>query len=158
MCLVDPTSQSGVQTLSAERNLTTGDTTIMRNGVKTRISDVTSGVPVASNADWYIRGEPFSIGYDKNKLMFVTVGSARTIDANDLDFIGTVNGMPVFAERQDVTPPLDQLGPNADLNRLVGESKDVHTALDKVKAIYVPLSATGCVFQELDKQVAVRKY
>lgn len=157
VCMIDLTYVGGVRNITATHNLTTGDTTIMRNGDKVRLSDATANIPTVSGSPWYISGAPFEIGMAPNRLMYVPVGGARVIEPSDLNILGTVNGLPVFADRMTVTPGLTNLGPNADLNRLVSESSDVRHALDTVNVIYVPLQPTGCVFQALQKQTEVRK-
>jgi hypothetical protein len=157
VCMIDLTYVGGVRNVTATRNLTTGDTTIMRNGDKVRLSDATANIPTVSGSPWYISGAPFEIGMAPNRLMYVPVGGARVIEPSDLNILGTVNGLPVFADRMTVTPGLTNLGPNADLNRLVTESADARHALETVNVIYVPLQPTGCVFQALQKQTEVRK-
>jgi hypothetical protein len=143
--------------LTAQRNLSTGDTTVIRNGVATPLSQAVGPVPVAGNASWFTRGEPLQIGSDENKVLYVTIGSARVIDANLLVSVGTVNGMPVYAERENLASALQTLGPNSDLSHTVNENKDVRAALENTRVLYAPLQTTGCVFQALELQVPVRK-
>ena len=157
VCVVDVTAPTGLAVLTGERNLQTGDTTVIRSGVATPISAAVGNVIVAGSADWFVRGEPLGIGTDKNKLIFLPVGSSRVIDANELDFIGTVNGLAVYVDRTVKTGALAVLGPNTDVTMIVNQNKGVHDALDKVTTLYVPASGSGCVFQEMARQQAVRK-
>jgi hypothetical protein len=143
--------------ITATRHLTTGDTTVMKNGESVELRDAVGMIPVASNAPWYVSGGPLEIGSGTNRLVYLSVGGARQIEASDLAYLGTVNGMPVFADRVTLAPGLTNLGPNTDLNRLVTESSDARHALETVTTIYVPLQPTGCVFQALQKQVEIRK-
>ena len=82
---------------------------------------------------------------------------ASLIEANQLAYIGNVNGMPVYMERARLSPPLENLGPNSDLSRAVTDSKDVFKALEGVNMVYVPTQTTGCTFQPLQFQEPVRK-
>jgi hypothetical protein len=157
VCVIDPTYAGGVRNITATRNLTTGDTTVMRNGDKVPLSQITANVPTVSGSPWYISGAPFEIGMAPNRLLYVSVGGARMIEPSDLAYLGNVNGLPVFADRMTLSPGLTNLGPNTDLNRIVVESADARHALEQVNVIYVPLQPTGCVFQALQKQVEVRK-
>ncbi len=157
VCVVDPTYAQGLRTITATRHLSTGDTTVMKNGQKMPLAEAVANVPVAGTSTWYVSGAPLEIGMAPTRLQYVSVGGARNIEANELAFIGTVNGIAVFADRLTLAPGLTNLGPNTDLNRIVMESPDARKALETVSVIYVPLQPTGCVFQALQKQVEVRK-
>jgi hypothetical protein len=157
VCMIDLTYAGGVRNVTAMRNLTTGDTTIMKNGDRVRISDATANIPIVSGSPWYISGAPFEIGSVPNRILYLTVGGARMIEPSDLSILGTVNGLPVFADRMTLPPGLANLGPNTDLNQLVVVSSDARHALETVSVIYVPLQPTGCVFQALQRQPEVRK-
>lgn len=157
VCVVDPTYAQGLRTISATRHLSTGDTTVMKNGHKMPLAEAVANVPVAGNSSWYISGAPLEIGMAPNRLQYVSVGGARNIEAGELAYIGTVNSVPVFADRLTLAPGLANLGPNTDLNQLVMASPDARKALETVSVIYVPLQPTGCVFQALQKQQEVRK-
>lgn len=157
VCVVDPTYAGGLRLITATRNLTTGDTTVMKNGDRVQLSEAVGNIPVAANSSWYVSGAPLMIGMTPNTVNYLTVGGARTIEPNDLAFIGTINGIPVFADRLTLAPGLANLGPNTDLNQLVMRSEDARKALETVNVIYVPLQPIGCVFQALQLQPQVRK-
>ncbi|MGH7463404.1 MAG: hypothetical protein ACREMA_20540, partial [Longimicrobiales bacterium] len=157
VCVVDPTYAQGLRTITATRNLSTGDTTVVKNGNRMSLSEAMGNVPVAGNAAWYTSGAPLEIGSAPHIFKYLTVGGTRNIEAGELAYIGTINGIAVFADRLTLAPGLANLGPNTDLSRLVMESADARTALETVSVIYVPVQATGCVFQALQKQVEVRK-
>jgi hypothetical protein len=157
VCVIDPTYAGGVRNITATRHLSTGDTTVMKNGQSVPLSVAVGTVPVASNSTWYISGAPLEIGTAPNRLVYVSVGGARMINPDELAYLGTINGMPVFADRLTLAPVLMNLGPNTDLNRLVTESSGAREALESVTTVYVPLQPTGCVFQAMQKQVEVRK-
>jgi hypothetical protein len=157
VCVVDPTSAEGVRNITATRNLTTGDTTVMKNGSSMSLSSALGNVPVAGNADWYIRGAPLQIGMGPKPLQFTPVGGERHIEASQLAYLGTVNGMPVFADRSTVAPGLTNLGPNTDLNRLLTESEDARKAFESVSVLYVPTQPSGCAFTAVQKVQEVRK-
>jgi hypothetical protein len=158
VCVVDPTYAQGLRTITATRNLSTGDTTVMKNGQKMPLAEAVGNVPVAGNATWYVSGAPLEIGLVTSpKIQYVSVGGARNIEAGELAYIGTVNGIPVFADRLTLAPGLANLGPNTDLNQLIATSPDARKALETVAVIYVPLQPTGCVFQAMQKQQEIRK-
>jgi len=157
VCIVDPMYAQGLRTITATRNLSTGDTTVVKNGDRMPLSQLVANVPVASNSSWYISGAPLEIGMAPNKIQYVSVGGARHIEAGELAYIGTVNSIPVFADRLTLAPGLANLGPNTDLNQLTTASPDARKALETVAVIYVPLQPTGCVFQALQKQQEIRK-
>jgi hypothetical protein len=157
VCVLDINAGGGLRTVNALRKLDTGDTIVVRNGEPTPLRAAVGTVPIAADASWFIRGEPLTIGADKTKLMYLSVGTPQTLAAENLAFLGTVDGMPVYADKSAAVSPLDVLGPNTDLSKAVVESKNVYTALDNVKTVYVPMNTVGCLFQPLERQAPVRK-
>ena len=152
VCVVDPTLGPGLRTETATITIATGDTTVMVNGTATPLRSAFTGVPVASGAQWYVQGQPLTIGSGRNSLGYVSFGSARNIDSGDLTFVGTVNGLPVYANKSDVTS-LTIPSPAVD----IGGNTAVVTGLRNVQVLYVPVSAYGCNFQPIQLQQAVRK-
>jgi hypothetical protein len=124
----------------------------MINGTATPLAQAYTSVPVASGATWYVQGQPLTIGTGSSSLAYVSFGSARNIDAGDLAYVGTVNGLPVYANRTDVAT-LTIPSPAAEIST----NPDLITGLRKVQVLYVPLTATGCNFQPLQIQEQVRK-
>jgi hypothetical protein len=97
------------------------------------------------------------------KVEFATYGTARTIEAGDLAFLGTVNGVPVYADKDEVKDVIDELNElnraqaGTDLGKILEEHKDLRNNMEDIKVIYVPLYSTGCVFQGVQRQEEVRK-
>ncbi len=150
VCTVNPAT--GLTTTTATFNPATNDTTVIINGNTMPIAQAYTNVPVASNATWYVQGQPLVIGTGRGALNYVSFGSARNIDMNDLTYVGTVNGLPVFANRSDVTsltipnPPVE-----------ISTNPTLVTGLRNVQVLYVPLTSYGCNFQPLQVQQQVRK-
>jgi hypothetical protein len=141
----------------------TGDTLITVNGQRVPLRTATSGVIVASNASWYVSGAPLVMNIGSERVELATTGTPRMVTATDLAFLGTINGLPVYAdadEVQDVREELAELNRaqrGTDLGKLLSEHKDIREDLADVKVFYVPLQPTGCVFQALQVQEQVRK-
>lgn len=166
VCVVDPTEPAGFRMVTASRILSgsqMGDTLVTVNGQRVPFRSTLGNVIVASNADWYVRGQPLSWMVDKNKIEYVTYGSSQMIESGELAFLGTVNGIPVYADKDDVADIRDELNDlnraqrGADLTRIMSEHKDLRAELAKVRVLYVPLQPAGCVFQPLQLQEPVRK-
>jgi hypothetical protein len=85
------------------------------------------------------------------------------IDAGQLSYLGLVNGYPVYADRDEVADinsalaELRRADARRDLGNILDERKDLRDELDDVKRLYVPLQATGCVFQTFQMIEQVRK-
>ncbi|HEX9106054.1 MAG TPA: hypothetical protein VF832_02470 [Longimicrobiales bacterium] len=150
VCTVNPTT--GLTSTTVSINPATNDTTVMINGQNMALAQAYTSVPVASGATWYVQGQPLVIGSGRDALNYVSYGSARNIDMNDLTYVGTVNGLPVFANRSDVTN-LTIPNPVVDIS----SNPTLITGLRNVQVVYVPLTAYGCNFQPLQIQQAVRK-
>lgn len=157
VCVVDPMAPGGLKTIEATHNLSTGDTTVMQNGDRVPLSQAYANVPTVTTADWYMQGRPLEIGTGTNRLRYVSFGGARVIEPSDLGFLGTVNGLPVYADRTTLGV-VEGLTPGTDLSMAVDQRPMLRQALqEKVQVAYVPVSATGCVFQPLQLQAEVRK-
>jgi hypothetical protein len=161
VCVVDPTAPGGIRMQSATL-VASRDTMIMVDGTDRPLSTAIGTVSVASNADWYVRGEPLTITIGNRRAEFATYGSARIVEASDLAFLGTVNGIPVYADRNDVADVIDELDElnrtnPKDLGQILEENRELRDEIDDVKVLYVPMHATGCVFQAVQRQEDVRK-
>lgn len=162
VCVVDPTAPGGIRMQAA--TLVEGkDTVISVGGTDRPFRESVGNVMVATNADWYVAGQPLTMTVGKSKVEFATYGTPRVVEANDLAFLGTVNGYPVYADRDDVNDVLDELNDlnkaqaGRDLGEILNQQKDLREALSDVKVLYVPMNATGCVFQAVQRQEEVRK-
>jgi hypothetical protein len=156
VCVVDPTATGGLRTVTATHNLTTNDTTVMVNGTSLPLSQSVGTVPVASNATWYVQGQPLVIGSGRTTVRYVAFGSPRMITASDLTYLGTVNGLPVYADRNGVSGVVATTAPG-DISMNVNQNRAYFTGLENVSVLYVPMQSTGCVFQPVQIQQQVRK-
>jgi hypothetical protein len=162
VCVIDPTAPGGIRMQTA--TLIEGrDTVITVGGTDRPFRESVGNVMVASNADWYVRGQPLAMNIGTQKVEFATYGTARTIEATDLAFLGTVNGVPVYADKDEVQDVIEELNElnraqaGTDLGKILEEHKDLREDLEDVKVVYVPLYSTGCVFQGVQRQEEVRK-
>lgn len=161
VCVIDPTAPGGVRMQSAM--LVAGrDTVISVDGADRPLSTAIGNVAVASNADWYVRGEPLTITIGNRRAEFATYGSTRFIEATDLAFLGTVNGVPVYADRNDVAEVIEEMDElnrtnPRDLGLILEENRELREEINDVRVLYVPMHATGCVFQAVQRQEDVRK-
>ena len=157
VCVVDPNYAQGLRTVTATYDRTRGDTTVISNGQSIPLSAAVANVPVAGTSSWYISGAPLVIGSGTSSLQYTATGSERLIEPTQLAYIGTAGGIPVFADRSTLPPVLANLGPNTDLNNLMAQAGGARTALATVPILYVPVRATGCAFQPMQKMQEVRK-
>lgn len=162
VCVVDPTAAGGIR--MQEAYLVGGrDTVVVINGEDRPFATSVGTVTVASNADWYVRGQPLTVGTGTTRMEFVTYGSPRMISSGDLAYLGVVNGMPVYADRKDVEDVIDELNElnkakqGTDLGQILEEQRELRGELDDLKVLYAPVSPTGCVFQAVQRQEEVRK-
>jgi opacity protein-like surface antigen len=163
VCVVDPTSSSGIRTQNAIFLPERGDTMVIVNGQRTLLRNSVGTVMVARDADWYIRGQPLVMNVGNRRVEYLTYQGARHIDADRLAFLGTINGYPVYADRDevaDIVVPIQTLRaerPGADLGTLLVNRRDLRDRVADVRYLYVPLEPTGCVFQTVQVMEQVRK-
>ena len=160
VCVVDPTTTSGLRTVNALYLPDSRDTVVVVGMDRRPLRDAIGTVSVASTSDWYIRGEPMAINFGANRWEYVSYGSSRVIDSNQLVFLGTVNGVPVYADANDVADfrtEISTIAPNQTLDQTLANNATLRGELDDVRVLYVPLQPTGCVFQAVTRQEEVRK-
>lgn len=161
VCVIDPTQPGGIR-MQAAYLVGGRDTVVVVNGVDQPFSSSLGNVMVASNADWFIRGQPLTVMTGgKSKLEYATYGTTRVIEPTELAFVGTVNGLPVYADRNDVAEFIAELEPmtrsGRDLGMILSENKTLREEFSHVKVLYVPMNPSGCTFQAVQLQEEVRK-
>ena len=163
VCVVDPTVRSGLRMQSAYYRPATRDTVVMMNGNRVPLNNAVGSVMVVRDADWYVRGEPLVLTVGNERFEYTSYQGARRIEANDLAYLGTVNGYPVYADRDEVADVVDALADardadrTADLGRILDERDDLRDEINDVEYLYVPVESTGCVFQALQPMAPVLK-
>jgi hypothetical protein len=139
------------------------DTVVVVSGADRPFRETVGNVMVAANAPWYVQGQPLTMTVGRGRAEFATYGAARVVEANDIAYVGTINGFPVYADRDDVADILDELTElnraraGTDLGVILNENRTLRTEFNNVKVLYVPTNATGCVFQAVQRQEEVRK-
>jgi hypothetical protein len=139
------------------------DTFVVVGDTRTPISQAVGNVTVATGSDWYVRGQPLVMTVGRTPVQFTTYGSTQVISDQDVVFIGTVNGFPVYADRDDVADEINELNelnrtrPGTDLGVLLNEQRALRTSLEDVRMFYVPVYGYGCVFQGVQRAEPVIK-
>jgi hypothetical protein len=135
---------------------------VMSNGQRVPLNSTFGNVTVASNADWFVQGRPLAMTFGTERTQFTSYGNSRMIEANDLSYLGTVSGVPVYADRSDVegfSSSLSEARRNRgnELGNAVTAGSNVATGIRNLRVVYVPLQPTGCVFQAMQRIEEVRK-
>jgi len=162
VCVVDPTAPGGIRMQTATL-IDNRDTVVVVGGSDRPFRESVGNVMVATNADWYVQGRPLTMTIGTGKAEFATYGTPRMVEATDLAYLGTVNGYPVYADKDDVNDVIGEINDlnkaqsGRDLGEILNQQKDLREALSDVKVLYVPMNATGCVFQAVQRQEEVRK-
>jgi len=163
VCIIDPTAAGGIRSEAAVYRPDTRDTLVTVNGQRVPLGNAVGNVAVASNSTWYLQGQPLVITVGEERIQFLTYGGARVVQPSDLALLGTVNGLPVYADADQVShirAQLDELNRpqrGADLGQILEQHRDLNAQLEDVTTLYVPIQPTGCVFQAVQRQEQVRK-
>jgi hypothetical protein len=163
VCVVDVTADNGLRMQQATYLVESGDTIVTVNGQRQPLSSAVGTVVVAGNQDWYVRGAPLAVNVGRTDYEFLTYQGARNISADNLTYLGTVNGLPVYADRDQVADIRMDLATarteagSAELSTVLSDRANLREAVDALQVVYVPLQPTGCVFQPLQRQQQVRK-
>lgn len=164
VCVIDPNAANGLEVVSAIYLPASRDTLVEVAGQRRPLSStLPTNVMMATQADWFVRGEPLTLMIaPKVNLEYTTWQSARIIDPSDITYLGLARGLPVYAANQDVMTVSNQLPmlrqqTNSDLSTMLQKSRDLRQVIEKVQYLYVPLQPTGCVFQTVRQVEQVRK-
>lgn len=163
VCVIDPGEVSGFRTVEATYYPVEGDTLAFQNGQEVAIDRVAGNAEVASESDWYIAGRPLVVAVDGGQTEYVAYMGPRRIESYQLAYLGTVDGLPVYANASE-TATFDaelrrarQADPNAELEDFLEDDPAVRNAFNDIEVLYVPLERTGCVFQAVQRVEEVRK-
>ena len=157
VCVIDP--QTGeIREVSAIYRPSTGDTLVMMNGDRVDLETAypTTAPVYARNASWFIAGQPLAIDVMGQRYEWVTFGGTRIIDPDDLVLLGRVNGLPVYADADDVMTVRGRLNGNAELEDVMERDAEVREVVDNLDVVYVAVDI-NCVFQPLRRLEEVRK-
>ncbi len=153
LCALSPHSSAGLRHLEALRIEGHADTLALVEGRRLPLSEVVGEVPTARQTAWFSAKKPLVLAVGPRTLRYQIYDVGRVIEAGDLAYLGTLDGMPVYAAAADVAPVEKELKPllaeDRDLAHLLVKSAALRTQLRAVDVLYVPLTRTGCVFQPL---------
>ncbi|MGH7477436.1 MAG: hypothetical protein ACRELD_14310 [Longimicrobiales bacterium] len=160
VCVVDPGTDFGISDVDALYVPDTRDTVVLIYDQRLPLSAALASVMVAPQADWYVAGRDLVIAVGDRAMRFAARGGARQIAAEDLAYLGDVDGLPVYASRVE-TPDLRQLLARdrraRNTNELVdvlAQDPDLEARFAQIDLLYVPLQATHCIFQGLERASA----
>jgi hypothetical protein len=162
VCVVDPTAPGGLR-MQTVTVVESRDTFVVSGDTRRPFRETVGNVTVATGASWYTSGQPLVMTIGNQRVEYTTYGSSRMIAAQDLAYLGTINGFPVYADADDVADVISELNelnrsrPGTDLGTLLDEQRTLRENLEDVTVLYVPVYNTGCVFQGVQRQEEVRK-
>jgi hypothetical protein len=162
VCVIDPTAPGGIR-MQTVTVVESRDTFVVSGDARRPFRETVGSVTVATGADWYTRGQPLVMNIGNQRVEFATYGSSRMISSQDLAYLGTINGFPVYADADEVSDVIGELNelnrtrPGTDLGTLLDEQRTLRENLEDVTVLYVPVYSTGCVFQGVQRQEEVRK-
>lgn len=153
LCALAPRSTNGLRRLEALRIEGHADTLALVEGRRLPLSEVVGEVPTARQAAWFSAKKPLTLTVGPRTLRFQIYDVGRVIGAGDLAYLGTLDGLPVYAAAADVASMEKELklllAEDHDLTHVLARSTALRTRLRATDVLYVPLSRTGCVFQPL---------
>jgi hypothetical protein len=163
VCVIDPAAPNGIRMQEAffrhEQRDTVVDAAGQRVALRTQVTDV----PTAARADWYVRGEPLSFMVGTRRMEFHTYQTPRQIEANMLTYLGRVNGVPVYADRDQAQRFATQLQAartaraDHDLAAMLTANTELRDGVADLGVLYVPMQTIGCIFQGLQAMEEVGK-
>lgn len=153
LCALSPHSANGLRRLEALRIDGHADTLALVEGRRLPLSEVVGEVPTARQAAWFSAKKPLTLAVGGRTLRFQIYDVGRVIGAGDLAYLGTLDGLPVYAAAADVASMEKELklllAEDHDLTHVLARSTALRTRLRATDVLYVPLTRTGCVFQPL---------
>jgi hypothetical protein len=160
VCVVDPATGSGLRTVSAVRSAS-GDTLVETPAGRRPLASTLPTITTVSTAEWFTRGEPVTLRLSAESTVEYTAWQApRTIEPGALTYLGSVQGMPVYAASEAVTDDvLRYLRANPGVRASLEGVADPAVAREiaNIQYLYVPVQRTGCHFQIVQRLEPVRK-
>lgn len=166
VCVVDPAAPGGLRMVNALYRHETRDTVVTEMGDTLSFATTTPAtVTLAPSTTWYVEGQPLTLEFERapRRVEYLTVGTSRVVPASDLAYLGNVNGVPVYASRNDVAEVSEQWNEalearaTGDMEDILEQNRELRDAFDDIEVLYVPVEPYGCVFQALQRQEEVRK-
>ena len=163
VCVIDPTSDTGVRTVQAIYLVDSGDTVVVQGANRVALRTTTGNVVVAPDASWYVAGEPLVFTVSDARTEFVSYGGARVIPSGSLAYLGNQNGIAVYADADDVADVREQWrelrGANrtGDVDDILEQRAELVEEFGEIEFLYVPMDPVGCVFQALQRVEEVIK-
>lgn len=163
VCVIDPTQDTGIRSVQAIYLVDEGDTVVVQGTNRVALRSTTGNVVVAPSASWYVAGEPLVFTVDDGRTEFVSYGGARVIPAGSLAYLGTQNGIAVYADADDVADVNEQWRELRNANRagdvddILENRAELVEEFNEIEFLYVPMDPVGCVFQALQRVEEVGK-
>lgn len=153
LCALAPTTPAGLRTIPALRVEGSADTLAVVDGHRVGLGEAVGHVTVAGDEAWFTAGKTLDILVGGRLVRYGIYDRGRIIDAADLAYVGTSGGLAVFVaagEVEKVRAELAQrLARGHDLPVLLAVSPAIRAAFRQIQVLYVPVHATGCIFQPL---------
>jgi hypothetical protein len=178
MCTVNANGQ--LEMVNATRDLGTREIFVTRNGQRSAfVTAYPANDPYyVQNSSWYVSSRPLIISLEPttgtrtdatvelpaNRIELVNFGSTTPMMSNDLVWVGSVHGTPLYAKRADVSSDLmpdltAKLRTSGDLEVVLGDSAfaDRYTAGIPTFYMAVAPGENECTFQPVSSTRVVRR-
>ena len=155
LCTLHPTSAHGLRTLEAVRRAGEADTFAILDKRRVPLGEAIGDVRVAGQTAWFRARRNLEVPLGPGRLprRFAIYDVGRIIEGGQLTYLGTVDGLPVFAAAADVAAVRAELvkllETGTDLPRLLAANAPLRASFRALEVVYVPLRPSGCVFQAL---------
>ncbi len=155
LCMLHPASVHGLRTVEAVRRVGEPDTFAILDDRRVPLDRAIGDVRVAGQTAWFRarRDLEVPLGGGRAPRRFAIYDVSRIIEGGQLTYLGTVDGLPLFAASDDAAPMRAELGKllatDTDLPKLLASNARLRNAFRALQVVYVPLRPTGCVFQAL---------
>lgn len=153
LCVLAPDSEYGLRTLQAVRPVDRRDTLAVIGGRRIPLAEAVGAVPVASQASWFAAGRTLDITIGRRLERYAIYDAGRIIPATELAYLGTANGLPVYAAASDMAPvqpaQVWKAVGSRELTVLIEADAAFRARMRAIDVLYVPLRSIGCIFQPL---------
>jgi hypothetical protein len=171
LCVVDP---NGYQVRTIETIVVPSEnrTYVMRNGQRVLVETAypATGPIYVRGASWYTNDQALVLNLEtgtvtvpadqRNRLELVAFGTTGTRSANDMVFVGTISGTPIYANRADVSAFRSRLeralSGSTDLGAILRADAELAREMGMVDTYYVAVEP-NCVFQPMSVTHFVRR-
>ena len=159
-CVIGPTAPTGFRQTGTIDLPTTGGTVVVVNGQRVPLRGVVGAAQTGYAA--LTASQPLRSVVQEREIQLLTCGTGQVIQPDRRPFLGTVDGVPVYADQDAVQDIMEELqearsaGQTHDPKPILEARGNLRDTLEEIEALCVPLQPAARDFRPVMRVGMVR--